>query len=332
MRALRNYLSCLICACLSPLSWPRAGWRSLAFYAYLLNYYMISVDQLSRVGIGTSRAASLGSRMSSADFTTFLKLATEGGVNLIDTSDFYGSGDAERLIGQTLKKTGYPFFVITKAGLPRVHTPGWLSPLNQLAKKVKQRAGAKNNYSAAYLLTSVEQSNRRLGVQTVDALLLHEPTWADMADTDAWDGLATIRKRGLARYTGVSTDDYQVVEAGIRSGQVQLVQTPATWLTNSPITTLCRAHNIPVIANQVLQPYAALRATFAQHEAAIQGLPGLAGISLAQLLIGGVLAQGRADTVLFGTSNPAHLAHNIDSLRYLSSLQPALPALNQLFT
>jgi hypothetical protein len=124
-RALRNYLSCLICACLSPLSWPRAGWLSLAFYAYLLNYYMISVDQLSRVGIGTSRAASLGSRMSSADFTTFLKLATEGGVNLIDTSDFYGSGDAERLIGQTLKKTGYPFFDYESWLTPRPHS--WLA-------------------------------------------------------------------------------------------------------------------------------------------------------------------------------------------------------------
>lgn len=292
---------------------------------------MISLNQLSRVGIGTSRAASLGSRMPPAAFAAFLKFATERGVNLIDTSDFYGSGDAERLIGQTLKSTGYPFFVVTKAGLPRVHTPGWLSPLNQLAKKVKQRAGAKNNYSAAYLLASVQQSNQRLGVAAADALLLHEPTWADMADTDAWDGLAAIRRQGLARYTGVSTDDYRVVEAGIQSGQVQLVQTPATWRTDNAIATLCRAHDIPVIANQVLQPYSALREAFAQHEAAIQGLAGLAGISLAQLLIGGVLAEGQADTVLFGTSNPAHLAHNIDSLRYLPSLQSALPTLNHLF-
>lgn len=292
---------------------------------------MISLDQLSRVGIGTSRAASLGSRMAPAAFTAFLKLATERGVNLIDTSDFYGSGDAERLIGRTLKATGYPFFVVTKAGLPRVHTPGWLSPLNQIAKKVKQRTGAKNNYSAAYLLASVQQSNQRLGVATADALLLHEPTWADLATTDAWEGLAAIRQQGLARYTGVSTDDYRVVEAGIRSGQVQLVQTPVTWRTDNAITTLCRAHGIPVIANQVLQSYGSLRESFAQHEAAVQGLAGLAGISLAQLLIGGVLAEGKADAVLFGTSNPAHLVHNIDALRYLPSLQPALPTLNHLF-
>lgn len=292
---------------------------------------MISLNQLSRIGIGTSHAASLGSRLAPKTFAEFLRLATERGVNLIDTSDFYGSGDAERLIGRTLKSTGYPFFVMTKAGLPRVNAPGWLSPLNQLAKKLTQRAGAKNNYSAAYLLASVQQSNQRLGVAAADALLLHEPTWADMADTDAWEGLAAIRQQGLARYTGVSTDDYRVVEAGIQSGQVQLVQTPATWRTDNAIAALCRAHDIPVIANQVLQPYAALRGPFAQHEAAIQGLAGLAGISLTQLLIGGVLAEGQADSVLFSTNNPAHFAHNLDSLRYLPSLQPALPALNQLF-
>lgn len=292
---------------------------------------MISLNQLSGIGIGTSHAASLGSRLAPKAFAELLKLATERGVNLIDTSDFYGSGDAERLIGRTLKATGYPFFVMTKAGLPRVNAPGWLSPLNQLAKKLTQRAGAKSNYSAAYLLTSVQQSNQRLGVAAADALLLHEPTWADMADTDAWDGLAAIRQQGLARYTGVSTDDYRVVEAGIQSGQVQLVQTPATWRADNAITALCRAHGIPVIANQVLHSYDTLRGAFAQHEAAIQGLAGLAGISLAQLLVGGVLAEGQADAVLLGTSNPAHLAHNIDSLRYLPSLQPAQPALNQLF-
>ncbi|AWM34173.1 aldo/keto reductase [Hymenobacter nivis] len=294
---------------------------------------MISITQLSRVGLGTSRAASLGSRMAPAAFNAFLKLATEQNVNLIDTSDFYGSGDAERLIGRGLRATGYPFFVVTKAGLPRVHAPGWLSPLNQIAKKIRQRAGARNNYSAAYLVGSVQRSNQRLGVETADALLLHEPTWDALAGTDAWDGLAQIRQQGLARYTGVSTDDYRVVEAGIARGQVQLVQTPVGWgPSGHAIAALCRAHGIPVIANQVLQPYPALQPAFARHMAAIQRMDGLADISLPQLLIAAALAEHKADAVLFGTSNPAHLAHNIAALRYVASLPPALPAITQLLS
>lgn len=293
---------------------------------------MISLGQLSQVGIGTSRVASLGSRLSPGAFRTFLTMATGQGVNLIDTADYYGSGDSERLIGRSLKATGYPFFVITKAGLPRVHAPGWLSPLNQVGKKIKQRAGAKPNYTSAYLIDSVQKSNKRLGVEAVDALLLHEPDWDDIADADSWDGLAKIKARGLARYTGVSTNDYRVVEEGIRSGCVELVQTSVSWGVDSDIVALCRAERIPVVANQALTSYKTLQPLFAQRETEIQKLNGLAGMSLVQFLIATVLAERKADVVLFGTSNPAHLSHNIDALRYVSSLPSALPVLNQLLS
>ena len=291
---------------------------------------MIDLHQLSQLGIGTSRVASLGNRLSSDEFVNFLRLATANGVNLIDTADFYGSGDAERLIGKCLNNTDYPFFVVTKAGLPCVHTPGWLSPLNQIAKKVKQRAGAKGNYTAAYLIDSVQKSSKRLGVEAVDAFLLHEPAWNDIADADSWEGLAKIRQQGLARYTGVSTNDYRVVEEGIRSGQVQLVQTSANWCADNVIVALCRAEGIPVIANQVLQPYKALQEPFGQQTAAIQGLAGLSNMSLIQFLIAAVLADRKADAVLFGTSNHMHLMHNIGSLRYTKALAQHLSLINKL--
>ncbi|AKD54374.1 aldo/keto reductase [Spirosoma radiotolerans] len=295
---------------------------------------MITLDQLSSLGIGTSRAASLGSRLSSDFFAGFLRLASEQGVNLIDTADFYGSGDSERLIAKTLSATGLPFFVVTKAGLPCVHTPGWLSPLNQIGKKLKQRAGAKSNYTASYLIESVQKSNNRLRVEAADALLLHEPTWDDIADADSWDGLAKIRQQGLARYTGVSSNDYRVVEEGIRSGQVQLVQTATAWQADGTysIPDLCQKHNIPVIGNQALRPYKSLQEKFKQHETAIHQLDGLATMSLPQFLLASLLADKKVNTVLFGTSNLTHLAHNIASLRYVAALAPSLSRLNQLLS
>ncbi|GAB3024018.1 aldo/keto reductase [Spirosoma pulveris] len=295
---------------------------------------MITLDQLSPLGIGTSRAASLGSRLATHDFVEFLRVASEGGINLIDTADFYGSGDAERLISRSVRATGLPFFVVTKAGLPRVHTPGWLSPLNQIGKKIIQRVGAKKNYTSGYLLDSVRQSNKRLRVEAADALLLHEPDWADLADADSWDGLAQIRQQGLARYTGVSTNDYRVVEEGIRSGQVQLVQTAVCWQENgtSPILELCRLHRIPVIANQTLRPFQSLKDTFSRNADAIRQLDGLSKISLPQFLIAAVLAEGKSTSALFGTSNPEHLRHNIDALPYVEPLRPHLSRLNQLLS
>ncbi|MBC3787719.1 aldo/keto reductase [Spirosoma utsteinense] len=295
---------------------------------------MIALDQISQLGIGTSRAASLGSRLSTDQFRAFLDVASAGKVNLIDTADAYGSGDSERLIRASVKASGQSFFIITKAGLPYVHTPGWLSPLNQLGKKVKQKAGGRTNYTAGYLLDSLQKSNKRLGLEAADAFLLHEPGWDDIADCDSWDGLAKIRKTGLARYTGVSTNDYRVVEEGIRSGQVQLVQTSATWndTGSNTILDLCQTHGIPVIANQVLRPYKSLMNQFKANEVAIHQLDGLADISLVQLLIAAVLTGKKVDAVLFGTSDLAHLAHNIDALRYTDKVAASLPTLNQLLT
>lgn len=295
---------------------------------------MITLDQLSPLGIGTSRAASLGSRLAPDFFAGFLRVASEGGINLIDTADFYGSGDAERLIARTLKTTGLPYFVMTKAGLPCVHTPGWLSPLNQIGKKIKQRAGAGNKYTAAYLIESVKKSNKRLQVEAADALLLHEPVWNDIADADSWDGLARIRQQGLARYTGVSSNDYRVVEEGIRSGQVQIVQTAAAWQPDgsTPILDLCHTHNIPVVGNQALRPYTSLQDTFAQKAYEIHKLNGLEGMSLPQFLLASLLAGKRTDAVLFGTSNLGHLTHNMESLRYVSALSHSLASITKLLS
>ncbi len=293
---------------------------------------MISLDQLSRLGIGTSRAGSLGSRLSPDYFSQFLKVASEHKLNVVDTADFYGSGDAERLIRKAVKVTGAPFFIITKAGLPCVHTPGWLSPLNQLAKKVKQRTGSKKNYTAAYLIDSLQKSNRRLGLEAADAFMLHEPTWDDIADADSWDGLQKIRQMGLARHTGVSTNDYRVAEEGIRSGQVQIVQTSAAWNDNGAdaILKLCRTNNIPVVANQVLRPYKTLVNKFQQNAGSIHRLSGLTGLSLAQFLIAAALVDKSIDVALFGTSDIAHLEHNLGALRYTEALPQHLPAINKL--
>lgn len=295
---------------------------------------MITLDQLSRLGIGTSRAGSLGSRLSPDYFGNFLKVASAHHLNVLDTSDFYGSGDAERLIRKGIKASGAPFFVITKAGLPCVHTPGWLSPLNQLAKKVKQKAGSKKKYTAAYLIDSLQKSNRRLGVEAADGFLLHEPVWEDIADADSWDGLQRIRQQGLARYTGVSSNDYRVVEEGIRSGQVQVVQTSACWNDSGAddIINLCRANSIPVLANQVLRSYKSLQDRFEPKADAIRRLDGLANMSLAQLLIAAVLVDKRVDVALFGTSDLTHLEHNLGALRYTNSLAQHLPIIKNLLT
>lgn len=294
---------------------------------------MIDLKQLSPLGIGTSRVGSLGSRLSPDYFGAMLNVAVENKVNLIDTANAYGSGDAERLIGGCIRDNRPAFFVMTKAGIPHVHTPGWLSPLNQIGKKLKEKAGVRKNFTLNYLVNCLHKSTKRLDVEQVDAFMLHEPKHQQITD-DSWAGLEKVRQLGLTRYTGVSTNDYQVVEAGIRAGQIQVVQTSAVW--NNPSTdaliNLCRQHRIPVVANSVLQGYKALSEPFTQKAEAIHRLAGLDGMSLVQLLIAAVLVQKRVDTVLIGTTNRDHMAHNLGAVRYTGPLSGQLDTLKQLLT
>src|SRR5262245_18850041 len=92
----------------------------------------------SRVGLGTSRLASLGSRISFKEAERLLHVSREHGVTLIDTSNAYGSGDSERLVGKIVARNRADYFIVTKAGLPQVSLHAALSPLNQLGKKLLQ--------------------------------------------------------------------------------------------------------------------------------------------------------------------------------------------------
>ncbi len=269
--------------------------------------------------------------MSPNYFGAMLSMAAKNGINLIDTADAYGSGDAERLVGQCLRAERSQFFVMTKAGIPYVHTPGWLSPLNQIGKKVKAKAGFKKNFTTNYLVDSLHRSNKRMGIERADAFLLHEPEQEHLTD-DSWAGLEKIRFAGLASYTGVYTKDYRVVEDGIRAGQLQVVQTSTAWNHSAAdrLMALCRQHGIPVVANNVLQDNKALSGAFSQQANAIHGLAGLEGMSLVQFLIAAVLVQKPISTVLIGTTNQAHLEHNFGAVDYVPALLGQLDLFNQL--
>jgi aryl-alcohol dehydrogenase-like predicted oxidoreductase len=281
---------------------------------------MISLSQLPKLGIGTSRAGSLGSRLSEKRFCALLQVAAQSQANLIDTADAYGSGDAERLVGNALKQVGTAFFVITKGGLPYVHMPSWLSPLNQLAKKAKQKFHSSADYSSGYLLRSVQRSNKRLGIEVVDAFLLHEPTWPDIATSDCWEGLWQIKQAGLARYVGVSTSDERVVEEGIRSGQVELVETSVMGATAPRIIGLSRANDIPVIGNTVLGQAETIRKRFLETFNQRVSQDWLGSMSIMQFLIAAALATKKVDVALCGTGSIEHLKHNAESLKYVPYL------------
>jgi aryl-alcohol dehydrogenase-like predicted oxidoreductase len=115
--------------------------------------------------------------------------ALELGVNWIDTAAVYGLGHSEEVVGRALKEwRGSEPYVFTKCGL---------------------RGDAKGEVhkvlSAESIRSEVENSLRRLSVDTIDLYQIHWPPDPDSPELEeGWSTLADLKREGKVRWIGVS--------------------------------------------------------------------------------------------------------------------------------
>jgi D-threo-aldose 1-dehydrogenase len=116
-----------------------------------------------------------------------LRRAMEAGINWVDTAPSYGKGQSEQALGWLLKELHTQ---------PHLSTKVYLDParLDDIAGQVER---------------SMHESLRRLGRDSVDVLLLHNPIEADAVTIDhvlgadgAADALDRMRDQGLTRFIG----------------------------------------------------------------------------------------------------------------------------------
>ena len=293
---------------------------------------MTTIPQLSRLGLGTGRLASLGSRLSRSEAALLIHTALDHGIRVIDTADAYGSGDSERAIGVALK--GRPredYILITKAGLAHVALPAALSPLNQVGKKLLQFTSASKNFSKSYLVRCAQLSLRRLATNYVDAFLLHSPTTGEPT-TESWEALKEIRNQGLSRLTGVSTGDPEVVRQGILSGQVSIVETPISLTAPhaEEIGRLCASHDVELVANECLKPRAILLEQAAVWDQ-MRSRHGVKEVSTILLLIAYASAHQGVSSVIIGSKSPEHLVENIQALDYRENMRGLFEEMKETF-
>ncbi|GIW25609.1 aldo/keto reductase [Meiothermus sp.] len=124
--------------------------------------------------------------------------ALEAGINLIDTSNSYMQGEAERVIGQTLKESGLrdQVLIATKA-----HYPTGPGPNDR-------------GNSRLHLLRACEDSLRRLQTDYIDLYQLHRPVF-DMPIDETLSALTDLVRQGKVRYIGSSTAPAWKVLEGI---------------------------------------------------------------------------------------------------------------------
>jgi len=156
----------------------------------------IADSSVSRIGLGTWAigGSEWGEVPEDEAIATCLS-AIERGINLIDTAPIYGRGRAEEIVGKAIRAHGRrdDFYVATKAGLL------WNSKgvfADSRPERIRQE---------------LEDSLRRLGIETIDLYQAHWPdTLIPVEETAAL--LAGFVREGKVKAVGVSNYSIEQME------------------------------------------------------------------------------------------------------------------------
>lgn len=128
--------------------------------------------------------------------------AYEAGYTLFDGADIYGGGQAEEILGKTLRGVSgmrERVLITSKCGVRHAGSPNPESP-------------GRYDFAPEYIVESCEGSLKRLGVETIDLYMLHRPDY--LGDPHEIAGaFAQLYDAGKVRFFGVSNFRPSLVNA-----------------------------------------------------------------------------------------------------------------------
>ena len=124
------------------------------------------------------------------------------GIDTVITADVYGAGDADRLLGRSLEGLERDAFSLVGA-VGHDFVDGERDGPRGFPRFTDPRLRGPDEY-AGYLRRATEASLERVGVDSFDLLLLHNPDRTGFTSEAVWDGMAALRDAGLADAIGVA--------------------------------------------------------------------------------------------------------------------------------
>lgn len=273
---------------------------------------------LSRIGLGTMRMAA----DPQAGVDT-IRAACDGGVNFLNTADFYGHGTSERIVREALKsyKREDVFLSVKFGGL--ISPDGKFYGIDSRPEHVK-------NY-LAYTLN-------RLGTDYVD---LYQPARIDpnIPVEETIGAVADLVKAGYVKTIGISEVDGATLRKANSVHPISLVEVRYSLMDRhieEDLLPTARELGVGVVAFAVLlagliggnapqQKLSAMRhlpseslrniQTNLSSTAALEEIAREKGVTLAQLAIAWVLAQGEDILALVGSRTVAQITDSLKALQ-----------------
>ncbi len=276
-------------------------------------------------GSGVYRAIG---QVGDADSERLVGAALDGGVNFIDTANVYSDGESERILGAALKSLGRPRDQVV------------------VATKVRGRVGPGINQvglSRAHVLSSIDASLKRLGLDHVDLYQIHgfDPVTPIEETVRTLDDVV---RAGKARYVGFSNLPAWVAskaltlasERGLaRFESAQVYYSIAGRDLERELAPLCQAERVAILpwsplAGGLLSgkfdpekkgPADARRASFdfppvnmerlPRVLAALRAVAAATDASVARVALAWLLTRPFVTSVIIGAKRPDQLADNL---------------------
>ncbi len=274
--------------------------------------------RVSSLGLGCMGMSGMYGPADRAESIATIHAALESGITLLDTGDFYGSGHNELLIHEALRAHPRDAVLLSvKFGALRDPANGWVG----------------NDTRPAAMKNFLAYSLQRLGVDHID---IYRPARLDpqVPIEDTVGAIAEMVKAGYVRYIGLSevgVDTLRRAAAVHPICDLQIEYSLVSRGIEDAILPACRELGIGITAYGVLSrglisghwsPQGAHAGDFRAHSprfqpgnvernlALVESLRALAaarGLSLAQLAIAWVAAQGADIVPLVGARRRAQL-------------------------
>ena len=206
-----------------------------------MNYKILGKTGLkvSAVGLGTMVHAGHFGPMKDDDSVSAIETALDLGVNFIDTSDAYGAGYSETLLGKALKGRRDQVILATKGG-------------NVMTGPNR----GKRIFTAEYIDRVLHESLQRLQTDYVDLYQLHNPNVEVIEKGEVWQVLERAKQAGKIRHYGVSINTMAEGIAAVADGRAATIQVEYNLLAQEPadkLFPLAQEANVGIIARVPLR-------------------------------------------------------------------------------
>ncbi|PBI79063.1 oxidoreductase [Ewingella americana] len=263
--------------------------------------YRLGDREVARLGYGAMQLAGpgvFGPVKDEARAIQVLRDAVASGVNHIDTSDFYGPHETNKLIKKALHPYADNLCIVTKVGARRDEKGGWLTA-----------------FTPHELVSAVEDNLRNLGLEAMEVVNLrsmldiHQPKEGSLEPQ--LEAMIKLKERGLIRHIGLSNVTAKQVEDAQKLTPIACVQNMYNLANrhDDALVDKLAEQDIAYVPFFPLGGFSPLQSTLLDDVAAeLQATP-------MQVALAWLLRRSPNILLIPGTSSPEHLQENLASAR-----------------